>query len=109
MKPICCGDRRDAELLLAAGSEGLSIDEINPVWLKTPVAPFAAARIEQMPIDIEHIIAALRALQDRFERVVVEGVGGWARADSSRLFCERFGRRDEVAGTGGCAESARVP
>ena len=75
MKPICCGDRRDAELLLAAGSEGLTIDEINPVWLKTPVAPFAAARIEQMPIDIEHIIAALRALQDRVERVVVEGVG----------------------------------
>jgi len=32
MKPICCGDRRDAELLLAADSEGLTIDEINPVW-----------------------------------------------------------------------------
>jgi dethiobiotin synthetase len=30
MKPICCGDRRDAELLLAAGSEGLTIGEINP-------------------------------------------------------------------------------
>lgn len=77
MKPICCGDRRDAELLLAAGSEGLTIDEINPVWLKTPVAPFAAARIERMPIEIEHILAALRALQERVERVVVEGVGGW--------------------------------
>jgi dethiobiotin synthetase len=31
MKPICCGDRRDAELLLAAGSDGLTIDHINPV------------------------------------------------------------------------------
>jgi len=77
MKPICCGDRRDAELLLAAGSEGLTIDEINPVWLKTPVAPFAAARIEQVQIDIEHIVAALRALQDRVEYLVVEGAGGW--------------------------------
>jgi dethiobiotin synthetase len=48
MKPICCGDRRDAKLLLAAGSEGLTIGKINPVWLKTPVAPFAAARIEQV-------------------------------------------------------------
>ena len=76
MKPICCGDRRDAELLLAASSEGLTIDEINPVWLKTPAAPFAAARIEQVPIDIGDTIAALRALQDRLERVVVEGVGG---------------------------------
>ncbi|MBA2585157.1 MAG: dethiobiotin synthase [Chthoniobacterales bacterium] len=42
MKPICCGDRSDAERLLAASSEGLTIDELNPVWLKTPVAPFAA-------------------------------------------------------------------
>jgi len=24
MKPICCGDRRDAERLLAAGSDGLT-------------------------------------------------------------------------------------
>ena len=73
MKPICCGDRRDAELLLAAGSDGLTINEVNPVWLKTPVAPFAAARIEQVKIDIECIVAALRALQDRVEHVVVEG------------------------------------
>ena len=77
MKPICCGDRRDAEFLLAAGSDGLTIDEVNPVWLKTPVAPFAAARIEQVKIDIECIVAALRALQDRVEHVVVEGAGGW--------------------------------
>jgi dethiobiotin synthetase len=32
MKPICCGSRCDAELLLPADSEGLTIDEINPVW-----------------------------------------------------------------------------
>jgi hypothetical protein len=29
MKPICCGDRHDAELLLAASSEGLTIDDVN--------------------------------------------------------------------------------
>lgn len=108
MKPICCGGRRDAELLLAAGSEGLTIGEINPAWLKTPVAPFAAARIEQVKIDIECIVAALRALQDRVEHVIVEGAGGVARPDSCRLFCERFGRRDEVAGVSGCAKPPRL-
>ena len=77
MKPICCGDRRDAELLLAAGGEGFTINEINPVWLKTPVAPLAAAQIEHAKIDIEDIMIALRALQNRVEHVVVEGVGGW--------------------------------
>ena len=30
-----------------------------------------------MKIDIEHIVAARRALQDRVEHVVVEGAGGW--------------------------------
>jgi dethiobiotin synthetase len=76
-KPICCGDRRDAELLLAAGIDDLTIDEINPIWLKTPLAPFAAARVEAVKIEVEPIIAAFRALQGRVQLVVVEGVGGW--------------------------------
>jgi dethiobiotin synthetase len=77
MKPICCGDRRDAELLLAAGSEGFRIDEINPVWLKTPAAPLVGSLKEGVNIDIERILAAFRALQNRVEHVLVEGVGGW--------------------------------
>jgi dethiobiotin synthetase len=77
MKPICCGDRRDAEYLLAAGSDGLTIDEINPVWLKTPAAPIVGALVEKVNIDIEHILAAFHALQNRVEYIIVEGVGGW--------------------------------
>ena len=77
MKPICCGDRRDAELLLAAGSEGFRIEEINPVWLKTPAAPLVGSLTEEVNIDIERILAAFRALQNRVEHVLVEGVGGW--------------------------------
>jgi dethiobiotin synthetase len=77
MKPICCGDRRDAELLLAAGSEGLRIEEINPVWLKTPAAPLVGSLTEGVNIDIERIVAAFRALQNQVEHVLVEGVGGW--------------------------------
>ena len=77
MKPICCGDRRDAELLLAAGSEGLRIEEINPVWLKTPAAPLVGSLTEGVNIDIERILASFRALQNRVEHVLVEGVGGW--------------------------------
>jgi dethiobiotin synthetase len=77
MKPICCGDRRDAELLLAAGSDGLTIDEINPVWLQTPAAPIVGAFVEEVNLNIEQILAAFRALEDRVEHVIVEGVGGW--------------------------------
>jgi dethiobiotin synthetase len=77
MKPICCGDRRDAEFLLAAGSEGLRIEEINPIWLKAPVAPLVGSLMEEWDIDIEPILTAFRALQNRVEHVIVEGVGGW--------------------------------
>ncbi len=77
MKPICCGDRRDAEFLLAAGSDGLTIDDVNPVWLKTPAAPMVGSLMEKVNIDIDRILAAFHSLQSRVERVIVEGTGGW--------------------------------
>jgi dethiobiotin synthetase len=77
MKPICCGDRRDAELLLAAGSDGLTIDDINPVWLKTPAAPIVGSSMEKVDIDVDHILSAFHSLQNRVEQVIVEGTGGW--------------------------------
>jgi dethiobiotin synthetase len=77
MKPICCGDRRDAETLLAAGSDCVAIDEVNPVWLKTPAAPIVGTLMEKVTIDIEQILSAFHALQQRVEYVIVEGTGGW--------------------------------
>jgi dethiobiotin synthetase len=77
MKPICCGDRQDAEELLAAGSDGLTIDGVNPVWLKTPAAPMVGALREKVTIDVDKIFSAFRALQKRVEHIIVEGVGGW--------------------------------
>ncbi len=76
-KPICCGDRRDAELLLAASSGDLTIDEINPLWLKTAAAPFTGAQVEKVKIDIERLLDALHTLKRRVDYVFVEGVGGW--------------------------------
>ena len=77
MKPICCGDRRDAEFLLAAGSDGLTIDDVNPVWLKTPAAPIVGSLMEKVDIDIDRVLAAFHSLQSRVEHVIVEGTGGW--------------------------------
>jgi dethiobiotin synthetase len=76
-KPICCGDRQDAERLLAASANSLTIDEINPLWLKTPAAPLTAGQIEDVKIDIERLLGAFRALRARVDDVFVEGVGGW--------------------------------
>src|SRR6478672_5745385 len=77
MKPICCGDRDDAELLLAAGADGLTIEQINPVWYTTPVSPFTAAQIENREFKLDPILSAFAELQQSVEHVFVEGVGGW--------------------------------
>ena len=76
-KPICCGDRQDAERLLGASADGLTIDEINPLWLKTPAAPLTAGQIEDVKINIELLLGAFQALRARVDDVFVEGVGGW--------------------------------
>jgi dethiobiotin synthetase len=89
-KPICCGDREDAYKLLGASECGLTIDEINPCWLKTPAAPLTAARIEDRAIDLDGLREAFVSLQDRVEFVVVEGVGGWIVPITSTYFTNDF-------------------
>ncbi len=76
-KPICCGDREDAELLLAASTPGLTIDEINPVWLKMPAAPLTAALAEKRTLDLDVLRDGFAKLSARVDFVAVEGVGGW--------------------------------
>ncbi len=76
-KPICCGDRGDAEQLHAASSEGFRLDEINPVWLRAPAAPLVAAREEGVEIDPHSLLAAFHQLARRVDFIAVEGVGGW--------------------------------
>jgi dethiobiotin synthetase len=85
-KPICCGDRKDAEQIVAAGNSGLTINDVNPIWLKAPLAPFPAARMENVKIDIGQIFVAFKSLQARVERVIVEGVGGWLVAIRADYF-----------------------
>ena len=76
-KPICCGSREDAEILRAAADDALSLNEINPVWLRTPAAPYTAALIENRAIDLALIRETFAALRARHQSVLVEGVGGW--------------------------------
>lgn len=76
-KPICCGDRADAEILHRAAGTSHTLDEINPVWFKTPAAPLLAARAARAAIDPARLVAAFAALAERHEAVIVEGVGGW--------------------------------
>lgn len=78
LKPICCGDRRDAHALHAASEGALPIETINPVWYATPAAPYMAAMLESRPVDVGLLRAAFDQVRQAHASVVVEGVGGWA-------------------------------
>src|SRR6202011_5467649 len=73
-KPICCGDRQDAERLLVASTGELTISKINQIGLKTPAAPMTAVQIEDVKIDIPSLIPVFHALRTRVDIVMVEGV-----------------------------------
>src|SRR5260221_13415445 len=65
MKPFCTGDTEDVELIAAAGDNEVPHHLLNPVWLRPPLAPYAAAMLENRPIDIT---AARGAYQERFAK-----------------------------------------
>ncbi len=77
MKPFCCGDRTDAELLHAASGEAADMALVNPVWLRVPAAPYTASLVENRILDVATAQDALVTLRNRHSFVVVEGVGGW--------------------------------
>lgn len=77
MKPICCGDRGDAELLCEAADHQVSVEEINPVWLEVPASPYTASMVEERMIDVPGILSAYTRLRKAHRSILVEGVGGW--------------------------------
>jgi dethiobiotin synthetase len=78
MKPICTGDNSDVCELSRASGSGEPEHLINPVWYRTPVAPYAASIIENRLIDIGMICEAFGKLANRHSSVLVEGSGGIA-------------------------------
>jgi dethiobiotin synthetase len=77
MKPLCCGDRGDAEVLCEAAGNTIELNDVNPVWLRVPAAPYTAALIENRQIDLDLIRDTFARLRKNHRSLIVEGVGGW--------------------------------
>jgi dethiobiotin synthetase len=77
LKPICTGDRLDAELLREASGDALSLDVINPHHFRAAAAPLVAAQAENRQIDFAAENQRILALQAEWPHFAVEGVGGW--------------------------------
>lgn len=75
-KPVACGDRDDARILSEA-SGGLPEDEVNPVYLKSALAPYVAGLLENQPVDTAVLVNGFRRLQEKHQVVIAEGAGGW--------------------------------
>lgn len=76
-KPFACGDRRDPLALQQASGGALAVEEINPVFLKVPASPYAAALLENRSVDVEAGRSGFYALAAKHTHVLVEGAGGW--------------------------------
>ena len=93
MKPLASGCERtrdgwrneDALALLAASDGAPRYDDVNPYALPEPLAPELAARAAGVAIALDPLLAAYARLAADADRVVVEGVGGWAAPLSATL------------------------
>lgn len=77
LKPICSGDRGDAEILRAACDAEIELDEVNPLWFQAPVAPYLAARREGRVVSLPALDSWFRFVSKGRQSVLVEGAGGW--------------------------------
>lgn len=78
MKPISAGGTADAGFLKHAAEVDDEFSVINPIYLRHPLAPSVAARIENREIDLSCIETAFSELEKKYDFVIVEGVGGIA-------------------------------
>jgi len=76
MKPISCGSREDAKFLMACAGIKEPLDLVNPIFLKHPLSPNVAAKIEKNKIDLKKIIKTLDIFKKKYDTLVIEGCGG---------------------------------
>ncbi len=77
-KPMACGDRGDARAMRDATDPSLSLELINPIYLRAATAPYVAARLQRVTLKLEDLVAGYRRLKEAgYGPILVEGAGGW--------------------------------
>ncbi len=84
MKPIETGCLREGDILIP--SDGMliktiahmeeTVNHISPCCFEKPLAPLPASEIEGTPVDFEKIRKAYAELSQKYDVVIVEGIGG---------------------------------
>lgn len=77
-KPVACGDRKEIRAMReAAGAPALSLDDINPLYLRTAADPRMGAEFERRSVSVEAMVEKTLELAEAYDCLLVEGVGGW--------------------------------
>jgi dethiobiotin synthetase len=77
-KPVACGvgGRNDAKLYRRLMNNEVPLDAINPVYLRRPLAPLVAARLENRRIDLRKVFSSYELLVANHQPILIEGAGG---------------------------------
>ncbi len=77
-KPIACGDRADARAMRDATEPGISLEQINPLYLRAAADPYIAAELQRACISSQDLVAAYHKLREAgYGPILIEGIGGW--------------------------------
>ena len=79
----------DARFLKEASGTSDTLDEISPYTFEAPLAPEAAAKLENVVIDIDMVNGTFQGLLKRHDVLVVEGAGGvLVPIDTGFFYCD---------------------
>ncbi len=76
MKPIASGSFNDTLFLKKCAGVEEALNQITPIFLRAPLAPYVAAQIEKKKISFQLIQKRFAALKKKYDFLIVEGVGG---------------------------------
>ncbi len=77
-KPICCGDRAEARAMREATEPGISLELLNPLYLRANADPYIAAELQRVNIEPQSLADAYQQLRKAgYGPILIEGSGGW--------------------------------
>ena len=77
MKPIACGSLDDSYFLKKCAGVDDPFEFVTPVYLKQPLSPNVAAKMERKTIDVRKILRAFQKIKKKkYDFLIVEGCGG---------------------------------
>ncbi len=101
MKPVASGCELRGETLwnadvaahAAASNVTAPLEWVSPYRFLPPISPHLAAREAGVEIDVEHLLACARHLENVADVVLIEGAGGWYAPLSDKLSMATLAQR----------------